>query len=60
MPAKHSPKEIRQAQHIVESEKDSGKSTKRSKQIAWATVNKVHKSKGASLKDHSSSASRSH
>jgi hypothetical protein len=33
-------KEHRQAQHIMQSEKKEGKSPGRSKEIAWATVNK--------------------
>lgn len=33
-------KQRRQARHIEDSEKSSGKSAKRAKQIAWATVNK--------------------
>ncbi len=33
-------KQKRQAEHIEESEKDSGKSTKTAERIAWATVNK--------------------
>ena len=36
----HTPKQIRQAEHIEKSEKDSGKSAKTAKSIAWATVNK--------------------
>ena len=33
-------KQKRQAQHIEQSEKDSGKSAKTAERIAWATVNK--------------------
>ncbi|WP_413580590.1 hypothetical protein [Bdellovibrio sp. HCB288] len=36
----HTAKEDRMAKHIMDSEKESGKSAKRSEQIAWATVNK--------------------
>lgn len=36
----YSPKQKRMARHIEESEKKSGRSQKRSEQIAWATVNK--------------------
>lgn len=36
----YSPKQKRMARHIEDSEKKSGRSTKRSEQIAWATVNK--------------------
>jgi hypothetical protein len=38
--AKYTSKQKRQAEHIEESAKKSGKSTKRAQQIAWATVNK--------------------
>lgn len=33
-------KQKRQAEHIENSEKNSGKSTKAAERIAWATVNK--------------------
>lgn len=33
-------KQKRQAQHIEDSEKQQGRSSKASKRIAWATVNK--------------------
>jgi hypothetical protein len=36
----YSDKQKRQAQHIEESEKKSGRSTKSAERIAWATVNK--------------------
>jgi hypothetical protein len=36
----YSPKQKRQAKHIEDSEKKSGKSTKTAERIAWATVNK--------------------
>jgi len=36
----YSDKQKRQAQHIEQSEKNSGKSTKSAERIAWATVNK--------------------
>ena len=36
----YSSKQKRQAQHIEESEKKSGRSTKVAERIAWATVNK--------------------
>ena len=36
----YSPKQKRMARHIEESEKKSGRSTKSSERIAWATVNK--------------------
>lgn len=37
---KHSAKDKRQAEHIEESEKKSGKSEEEAESIAWATVNK--------------------
>jgi hypothetical protein len=36
----YSPKQKRQARHIEDSAKKSGRSTKRAEEIAWATVNK--------------------
>ncbi|MGA2230270.1 MAG: hypothetical protein ABSH22_05165 [Tepidisphaeraceae bacterium] len=36
----YSPKQRRQAEHIEQSSKARGYSTKRAEQIAWATVNK--------------------
>ena len=36
----YSSKQKRQAEHIEESEKKQGRSSKRAAQIAWATVNK--------------------
>jgi hypothetical protein len=36
----YSSKQKRQAKHIEDSEKKSGKSTKTAERIAWATVNK--------------------
>jgi hypothetical protein len=38
--SKYTSKQKRQAKHIEDSEKESGKSTKRSEQIAYATINK--------------------
>ena len=38
--ASYSTKQKRQASHIEKSEKKEGRSAKRAKQIAWATVNK--------------------
>lgn len=35
-------KQKRQAKHIEDSAKSSGKSSSRAKEIAWATVNKEH------------------
>jgi hypothetical protein len=44
----YSDKQRRQAGHIEESEKKSGRSEKRAEQIAWATVNKQdHGAKGS-------------
>jgi len=41
-----SDKEQRMYEHIKESERDQGRSIKRSKEIAAATVNKHHSEKG--------------
>ncbi|MBK5259845.1 MAG: addiction module toxin RelE [Thermoanaerobaculia bacterium] len=46
MPKSWSSKDERQYEHIKESEKKSGRSTKRSKAIAAATVNKKRSSEG--------------
>lgn len=54
--AKYSPKQKRMAQHIEETEKKVGRSSKRAAQIAWATVNK--KTGGAGKAIHSKSRSR--
>lgn len=43
-------KRKRQYKHIVESEKDEGRSTKSAKRIAMATVNKTRKAKGETKK----------
>jgi len=43
-------KRKRQYKHIVESEKEEGRSTKSAKRIAMATVNKTRKSKGETKK----------
>lgn len=40
MPGYHSKKQIRQAKHVEESEKELGKSDDEAEKIAWATVNK--------------------
>jgi len=53
----YSGKQKRQAEHIEESAKKSGHSTKRAEQIAWATVNK--QDGGAKGKKKSKSKSRS-
>lgn len=58
--AKYSSKQKRQAQHIEDSEKKSGRSTKRAEQIAWATVNKeTGGAKGGHKKAKSHSGSHS-
>jgi hypothetical protein len=43
-----SDKEQRMYEHVKESEREQGRSLKRAKQIAAATVNKHHKEKGHS------------
>jgi hypothetical protein len=53
--AKYTSKQKRQAHHIEESEKKSGKSGKRAAQIGWATVNKETKGAGKKVSDTSSS-----
>ena len=46
MPRQWTEKQERKYQHIVESEKDQGESTKRAKEIAARTVNKERARKG--------------
>jgi len=46
MPKSWSDKRERQYEHVKESEKKSGKSTKRAKEIAARTVNKQRKKAG--------------
>jgi hypothetical protein len=46
MPQSWSNKDERQYEHIKDSEKKQGRSAKRSKQIAAATVNKRRRSEG--------------
>jgi len=46
MPRQWTDKQERKYQHIVESEKDQGESTKRAKEIAARTVNKERARKG--------------
>jgi hypothetical protein len=46
MPKAWTAKDERQYEHIKDSERKEGRSTKRSKQIAAATVNKRRKSEG--------------
>jgi hypothetical protein len=54
MPKQLTDKQEREYQHIVDSEKDQGQSTKRAKEIAARTVNKERAQKG-----HTKTASRS-
>ena len=49
MPQAWSAKDERQYEHIKDSEKKEGRSAKRAKQIAAATVNKRRKSEGRTL-----------
>lgn len=53
--AKYTSKQKRQAQHIEDSAKKSGKSSKTAKRIAWATVNKETKGAGKRVTDTSPS-----
>jgi hypothetical protein len=53
--AKYTSKQKRQAKHIEDSEKKSGRSSKRAAAIAWATVNKETKGAGKKVSDTSSS-----
>lgn len=46
MPSSWSPKRERQYEHIKDSARKSGKSAKRAKEIAAATVNKQRRQKG--------------
>lgn len=48
-----SPKRKRQYEHIKESAKKQGRSTKRAKEIAAATVNKQRRQKGETKKSSS-------
>lgn len=60
--ASYTSKQKRQAKHIEDSEMKSGRTSKRSKQIAWATVNKMTGGAGKSAhkKSRSSSSVHSH
>ena len=49
--AKYTSKQKRQAQHIEDSAKKSGKSTKTAERIAWATVNKETGGAGKRVKN---------
>ena len=61
MPQAWSAKDERQYEHIKDSAKEKGRSAKRAKQIAAATVNKQRKSEGRTKAQRSrkSSTSRS-
>jgi hypothetical protein len=59
MPQAWSSKDERQYEHIKEGEKKLGRSTKRAKQIAAATVNKQRKSEGRTKAQRSRKASGS-
>ena len=52
---KYTSKQKRQAQHIEDSEKKSGKSAATAKRIAWATTNKETKGAGKKVSDTSPS-----
>jgi hypothetical protein len=54
-----SPKRKRQYEHIKESEKKQGRSTKRAKEIAARTVNKQRRKSGQTKKKSSSRKSSS-
>lgn len=51
MPKSWSNKDERQYEHVKESEKDKGESTKRAKEIAARTVNKQRSKEGRTKKD---------
>ena len=53
-----SAKRARQYEHIKESERKQGRSTKRAKQIAAATVNKQRREKGETKGSRKTSSSR--
>ena len=57
MPQAWSAKDERQYEHIKESAQKSGRSTKRAKQIAAATVNKERASEGRTKKASSKKSS---
>lgn len=57
---KYSSKQKRQAQHIEESEKKKGRSSKDAARIAWATVNKETGGAGKSVKNTASSKKGGH
>lgn len=53
--AKYTSKQKRQAKHIEDSAKKSGKSAKTAARIAWATVNKETGGAGKAVRDTSPS-----
>ena len=57
MPQAWSAKDERQYEHIKQSEKKEGRSTKRAKEIAAATVNKRRKAEGRTLEQRARKAS---
>ena len=58
MPQAWSAKDERQYEHIKDSEKKEGRSMKRAKQIAAATVNKQRKAEGRTKAQRSRKTSR--
>jgi hypothetical protein len=58
MPKAWTNKDERQYEHIKDSEKKEGRSTKRAKQIAAATVNKQRSSEGRTKTSSKKSSSR--
>lgn len=56
--AKYSAKQKRQAKHIEDSEKKSGKSPKTAARIAWATVNKETGGAGKRVRNTAPSGGR--
>ncbi len=57
--AKYTDKQKRMAEHIEESEKESGRSTRTAERIAWATVNKKTGGAGKAVK-HKNTHTSSH
>jgi hypothetical protein len=53
--SKYTSKQKRQAKHIEDSEKSSGRSSKTAARIAWATVNKKTGGAGKRSRSHSHS-----
>jgi hypothetical protein len=59
MPTSWSHKDERQYEHVLDSEKKQGRSTKRAKSIAAATVNKERTKEGRTKKQHASNSPKS-